>query len=167
MDFTLHHRFPGTVQQFLTLWQDPRTLATLADEMPGLQSRTVLEEQDGPTHFRRTIENVADVPIPAFARDAIDPSMLRWREISELDKATHTYRFESIHGKFHRDLEQRGEVTFRQNGAVLERTIRGVLKIKVGGRILGAMGERVIYAFAKDAMKAEARIMERLLRQGR
>ena len=47
----------------------------------------------------------------------------------------------------------------------LERTIRGVLRIKVGNRVMAAMGERVIYSFAKDAMDKEARIMGRLLRE--
>jgi hypothetical protein len=168
--FQIDDRFDATLDEIERLLDDPGLHQRLAEAMPGIETIEPLERIDEPGRIRRRVQYTPNTEgkIPAFGRQVVKPSMLRWIEESTYDKAAHRYDYRilpNLPASWRDRFESHGRYQLTATGAQVLRRIEGEIVVHVP--LLGRTVEKLLVREVTENFRAEFAAMSALLRANR
>lgn len=166
--FVIEDRFDATVAEFEALLNHGELHARLAAAMPALEKIEPLEREEDAREVRRRVRYTPNVAgkIPIFGRAFVKPSMLSWVEESSYDKEQHRFRYRIIPNlpvAWRDRFDSHGEYTLTARATGVTRRIECEIEVRVP--LVGGKVERMLRAEVEHNFRAEARALERWLRE--
>jgi hypothetical protein len=169
MRFETRAFLDGTVDEVERAMLDPRYLDYLLQHHGVLLEVQLLERKEEGPVVRRKVRYRPKPVIASVGPKPVPPEWFAFVEDSTYDRTRHELRFTNVptSGKISRMLVNTGTLRLKASGARCERTMEGEIKLALPFFLkpLAMVGERIIQAEGLKILDAEAKVLERFLRE--
>jgi hypothetical protein len=160
VDFQLDQRFAADPIAVATALIDPTLLERMAD-LPKVGGAQVLSTARSGDVVRQEVRYRFEAQLSGAVRKFVDPSQLTWVEVSEHDLAKGESRFLIKPDHYADLLEGRYAARITVTDGATDRTLRGMLKVKVP--LLGGKVEKAIVDGLRDISDAQQSLVQEFL----
>ena len=164
MKYRVEHEFPCDATTLMRTMYEADIGTALLPRMTRVTEYEALSHEDADGHVRRRTRYLPVPAIRAIGPKTVPPKWMEWVEESDVDisRRTVTYRNLPTTPKIEKRLKNSGEMTFEElPGGRSKRILTGELRVEVF--LLGAIAERIIFAYAREILDEEAHAMAAII----
>ncbi len=152
MKLSVRHEFACTPDEYWQCFWDPALDAAM-QARTGVQRTLLAERDDGKSRYGK-YSYKPDKTLPTAAAKVLGTDRLTYEQENHFDPATQTLRWKVIPVVMADKIRAEGTATTRPTPAGCERTIEGIIEVKIpflGGKIEQAIVDEVLKSYENAA----------------
>jgi len=164
MKYRVEHEFPCDATTMLQAMYAADIGAAMLPLMTRITEYEVLSREETDGHVRRRTRYLPVPAIRSVGTKAVPPKWMEWIEESDADisRRTGTYSNTPTTPMIAKRLTNSGEMMFEElPQGRSKRILTGKLRVDVF--LLGSIAERLIFAYAREILDEEARVMATII----